>query len=226
MAPAYVAMELEKADSHRSIDQSTAVLQQHVKTLQAAYDHLSQHPDYKHYHFSATGHSLPIARDTQHGLSIDADGRYRIPEGQRDFSEIPAQARARVGLLSTSPVTKVSKMVGAGDSSPWKRCQIEREDGSRQWLSSNPHTGKVEIEHYGPDGQRSRVELNHRCGKEAGFIEWDAQDTSVHSETVAMGAPLRKPVGRTSETTGHERAAHRNAGSGDGPGSQAPRGST
>lgn len=127
--------------------------------------------------------------DGQQGLSVGPDGRYRIPEGQIDFSEIPAAARARFARLSASPVTQVGQMASADDSSPWNRYQIEREDGSRQWLSSNPNTGEVEIEHYGADGQRSRIELNPRRGKDAVFTELDAQGRPVRSETVAMSEP-------------------------------------
>jgi hypothetical protein len=131
-------------------------------------------------------HTMGALVDGQQGLSVGPDGRYRIPEGQIDFSEIPAAARARFALLSASPVTKVTQMASADVSSPWNRYQIEREDGSRQWLSSNPNTGEIEIEHYGTDGQRSRIELNPRRGKEAVFTELDAQGQPVRSEKVAI----------------------------------------
>lgn len=127
--------------------------------------------------------ALVVAQD---GLSVGADGRYRIPEGQRAFSEIPAPARARFAMLSASPVTKVGQMASADDSSPWNRFQIEREDGSRQWLSSNPNTGAVEIDHYGADGHRSRIYLNPRRGKDAVFTELDAQGRTIRSEQVSM----------------------------------------
>ena len=139
-------------------------------------------------------HTMGALVDGQQGLSIGLDGRYRIPQGQRDFSEIPAQARARFALLSTSPVTKAGQMASADDSSPWNRYQIQREDGSRQWLSSNPQTGEVEIEHYGADGSRSRIELDPRRGKDAVFTELDAQGQPVRRETVSMREP---EAGRT-----------------------------
>lgn len=131
-------------------------------------------------------HTMGALVDGQQGLSVGPDGRYRIPDGQIDFSEIPAQARARFALLSTSSVTKVGQMANSDESSPWNRYQIEREDGSLQWLSSNKQTGAVEIEHYGADGQRSRIELNPRLGKEAVFTELDAERRPVRSEKVAM----------------------------------------
>jgi hypothetical protein len=134
-------------------------------------------------------HTMGALVNGQHGLSVGPDGRYRIPEGQRDFSKIPAPARARFALLSTSPVTKVGQMASADVSSPWNRYQIQREDGSRQWLSSNPSTGEVEIEHYGADGRRSRIEMNPRRSKEAVFTELDAQGRPLRSEKVAMSAP-------------------------------------
>ena len=134
-------------------------------------------------------HTMGALVNGQQGLSVGPDGRYRIPEGQIDFSEIPAAARARFARLSTSPVTQVGQMARADDSSPWNRYQIQREDGSRQWLSSNPNTGEVEIEHYGADGQRNRIELNPRRGKDAVFTELDAQGRPVRSETVAMSEP-------------------------------------
>lgn len=134
-------------------------------------------------------HTMCALVNGQHGLSVGPDGRYRIPEGQRDFSEIPAQARARFALLSTSPVTKVGQMASADESAPWNRYEIQREDGSRQWLSSNTQTGEVEIEHYGADGRRSRIELNPRRGKDAVFTELDAQGQPVRRETVSMREP-------------------------------------
>jgi hypothetical protein len=139
-------------------------------------------------------HTMGALVNGQQGLSVGPDGRYRIPEGQRDFSEIPAAARARFALLSTSPVTKVGQMASANESSPWNRYQIEREDGSRQWLSSNAQTGEVEIEHYGADGRRSRIELNPRRGKDAVFTELDAEGRPLRSETVAMREPLDRPT--------------------------------
>ena len=131
-------------------------------------------------------HTMGALVDGQQGLSVGPDGRYRIPEGQRDFSEIPAAARARFALLSASPVTKVSQVASADVSSPWNRYQIEREDGSRQWLSSHLGTGEIEIEHYGADGRRSRIELNPRRGRDAVFTELDAQGRAVRSERIAM----------------------------------------
>jgi hypothetical protein len=131
-------------------------------------------------------HTMGALVDGQQGLSVGPDGRYRIPAGQIDFSEIPAAARARFALLSASPVTKVSQVASADVSSPWNRYQIEREDGSRQWLSSHLGTGEIEIEHYGADGRRSRIELNPRRGKDAVFTELDAQGRPVRSERIAM----------------------------------------
>ncbi len=135
-------------------------------------------------------HTMGAVVDGQRGLSVGPDGRFRILEGQREFSEIPAQARARFALLSASPVTKVGQMASADESSPWNRYQIEREDGSRQWLSNNQQTGAVEIEHHGADGQRRRIELNPRLGKEAVFTELDAEGRPVRSEKVAMSESL------------------------------------
>jgi hypothetical protein len=148
-------------------------------------------------------HTMGALVKGQHALSVGADGRYRIPEGQIDFAEIPAAARARFALLSTSPVTKVGQMASADDSSPWNRYQIEREDGSRQWLSSNVQTGAVEIEHYGTDGSRSRIELNPRRGRDAVFTELDAQGRPVRSETVSMGRPA--PDGLQLAVAAHEK---------------------
>lgn len=151
-------------------------------------------------------HTMGAVVDGQQGLSVGPDGRFRIPEGQREFSEIPAQARARFALLSASPVTKVGQMANAGESSPWNRYQIEREDGSRQWLSSNQQTGAVEIEHYGADGQRSRIELNPRLGKEVVFTELDAEGRPVRSEKVAMSRPdVKIGVRLAVDSSGFER---------------------
>ncbi len=151
-------------------------------------------------------HTMGAVVDGQQGLSVGPDGRYRIPEGQIDFSEIPAQARARFALLSASPVTKVGQMASADESSPWNRYQIEREDGSRQWLSCNPHTGAVDIEHYGADGQRSRIELNPRLGKEAVLTELDAEGRPVRSEKVAMSEPEAQRT-QLAEAVGEKREA-------------------
>lgn len=150
-------------------------------------------------------HTMGALVQGQHGLSVGPDGRYRIPEGQIDFSEIPTAARARFALLSTSPVTNVGQMASADESSPWNRYQIQREDGSRQWLSSNVQTGAVEIEHYGADGSRSRIELNTRRGKDAVFTELDAQGRPVRSETVSMGRPAQD--GLQLATAAYERSS-------------------
>ena len=134
-------------------------------------------------------HTLDAVVDAQQGMGIGVDGRYLVPEGQRDFAQIPVEARRRFAMLSTSPVTKAGQIGTADDVSPWNRFLMERADGSRQYLACNPFTGDVEIEHYGPDGQRTRIELNERRRQGATFIEQDAQGRVLHRRQVALHAP-------------------------------------
>ena len=88
----------------------------------------------------------------------------------------------------------VAGQIGAADDvSPWNRFLMERADGSRQYLASNPSTGDVEIEHYGADGQRTRIELNERRRQGATFIEQDAQGRALHRRQVALHIPTPTP---------------------------------
>ncbi|WP_234262908.1 hypothetical protein [Hydrogenophaga sp. NFH-34] len=134
-------------------------------------------------------HMLGAAVDAQQGLGIGPDGRYVVPEGRRDFAQVPVEARRRFALLSSSAVTKAAQIGTADDGHPWNRFLIERADGSRQFLSSNPRTGDVEIEHYGADGKRLRVELNERRRQGATFIEQDAQGQPVHRTQLTLHVP-------------------------------------
>ncbi|MFA5680783.1 MAG: hypothetical protein WC999_05550 [Hydrogenophaga sp.] len=139
-------------------------------------------------------HTLDAVVDAQQGMGIGVDGRYLVPEGQRDFAQIPVEARRRFAMLSGSPVTKAGQIGAADDVSPWNRFLMERADGSRQYLACNPFTGDVEIEHYGPDGQRTRIELNERRRQGATFIEQDAQGRVLHRRQVALHAPTPTPT--------------------------------
>ena len=139
-------------------------------------------------------HTMQALVDAQQGLKTGEDGRYRLPEGQRDFAGIPAQARKRFALLSLSPVTRAAQIVSATEGYPWNRYELERADGGRQYLSSNPRSGEVEIEHYGADGRRVRVELNGRSGKPATFIELDAQGREIGRSYAALSAPVLDEV--------------------------------
>lgn len=134
-------------------------------------------------------HTLGAVVDAQQGMGVGADGRYLVPEGQRDFAQMPVEARRRFAMLSTSPVTKASQIGVADEAHPWNRFLMERADGSRQYLASNPSTGDVEIEHYGADGQRTRIELNERRRQGATFIEQDAQGRALNRTNVALHTP-------------------------------------
>ena len=134
-------------------------------------------------------HTMGSLVQAQNGLSVRPDGSYRIPEGHQDFSEIPLDARKRFALISASPVTKVDQVAQAEKDFPFNRYDVQREDGSHQFISINTRTGEVDIEHYGADGQRLKIELNAKRGGPATFIELDAEGHEIRREQVAMGGP-------------------------------------
>ncbi|MCY1372032.1 hypothetical protein D9M69_592080 [compost metagenome] len=50
-------------------------------------------------------HASQALFNAQQGLSVNAQGRYRIPEGHADFARVPPEARQLFARLGASPVS-------------------------------------------------------------------------------------------------------------------------
>jgi hypothetical protein len=136
-------------------------------------------------------HANQALFNAQHGLSVDAQGRYRIPEGHVDFSRVPPEARQLFARLGASPVIKARCVATHDDVSPFDRFHIQHEDGSMEHIGVNPRTGEVEIDHYDKSGRHTLIEMNGRRAQPARVTQFDAEGNPVKTETVAMreGAP-------------------------------------
>ncbi|PKO74522.1 MAG: hypothetical protein CVU21_22995 [Betaproteobacteria bacterium HGW-Betaproteobacteria-15] len=136
-------------------------------------------------------HANQALFDAQQGLSVNAQGRYRIPEGHADFARVPPEARQLFAQLGESPVIKASCVATSDDVSPFDRFHIRHEDGSMEHIGVNTRTGDVEIDHYDKRGQRTLIEMNGRRAQPARVTEFDAEGKPIKTETVAMreGAP-------------------------------------
>jgi hypothetical protein len=136
-------------------------------------------------------HANQALFDAQQGLSVNAQGRYRIPEGHADFARVPPEARQLFAQLGESPVIKASCVATSDDVSPFDRFHIRHEDGSMEHIGVNTRTGDVEIDHYDKRGLRILIEMNGRRAQPARVTEFDAEGKPIKTETVAMreGAP-------------------------------------
>ena len=136
-------------------------------------------------------HANQALFNAQQGLSVNAQGRYRIPEGHADFARVPPEARQLFAKLGESPVIKASCVATSDDVSPFDRFHIRHEDGSMEHIGVNTRTGDVEIDHYDKRGQRTLIEMNGRRAQPARVTEFDAEGKPIKTETVAMreGAP-------------------------------------
>lgn len=137
-------------------------------------------------------HTMERMANTQQGLSTDALGRYRIPEGHQDFARIPAEVRRRFALLDASPIAKATRLSSSQEPGDLDRFQVSREDGSRQYISVDPRSGAVEIDHYSAQGGRTRIDLNERRGHPARIHEYDAQGHLIRQEVLAMHEPANE----------------------------------
>lgn len=131
-------------------------------------------------------HANQALFNAQQGLSVNAQGRYRIPEGHADFARVPPEARQLFAKLGGSPVIKASCVATSDDVSPFDRFHIRHEDGSMEHIGVNTRTGDVEIDHYDKRGQRTLIEMNGRRAQPARVTEFDAEGQPVKTETVAM----------------------------------------
>ncbi|MFW5331232.1 lipase family protein [Hydrogenophaga sp. ZJX-1] len=158
-------------------------------------------------------HANQALFNAQQGLSVNAQGRYRIPEGHADFARVPPEARQLFAKLGGSPVIKASCVATSDDVSPFDRFHIRHEDGSMEHIGVNTRTGDVEIDHYDKRGQRTLIEMNGRRAQPARVTEFDAEGQPVKTETVAMreGAP----------PSGHEQTRMAQAAPALSPGQQA-----
>ena len=149
-------------------------------------------------------HANQALFNAQQGLAVNAQGRYRIPEGHADFARVPPEARQLFARLGKSPVIKASCVATSDDVSPFDRFHIRHEDGSQEHIAVNPRSGEIEIDHYDKNGQRTLIEMNGRRAQPARVTEFDAEGKPIKTETVAMreGAP----------SSGHEQTRMAEAG--------------
>jgi Lipase (class 3) len=136
-------------------------------------------------------HANQALFNAQHGLSVNAQGRYRIPEGHADFARVPPEARQLFARLGESPVVKARCVATSDAVSPFDRFHVQHEDGSMEHIAVNPRSGDVEIDHYDKHGQRTLIEMNGRRAQPARVTPFDAEGHPLKTETVAMreGAP-------------------------------------
>ncbi|MCB4366409.1 hypothetical protein KIH07_21960 [Hydrogenophaga taeniospiralis] len=156
-------------------------------------------------------HANQALFDAQQGLSVDAQGRYRIPEGHADFARVPPEARKLFARLGESPVIKASCVAVSDDVSPFDRFHVRHEDGSQEHIAVNPRSGDIEIHHHDRNGQRSLIEMNGRRAQPARVTEFDAEGKPIKTETVAMREQAPEP-----ETTGTTRVARADEAQGTG----------
>lgn len=156
-------------------------------------------------------HANQALFDAQQGLSVDAQGRYRIPEGHADFARVPPEARKLFARLGESPVIKASCVAVSDDVSPFDRFHVRHEDGSQEHIAVNPRSGGIEINHHDRNGQRSLIEMNGRRAQPARVTEFDAEGKPIKTETVAMREQAPEP-----ETTGTTRVARADEAQGTG----------
>ncbi|MBA4264501.1 MAG: hypothetical protein C0453_05420 [Comamonadaceae bacterium] len=136
-------------------------------------------------------HTMGALVDAQQGLSMSAQGNYRIPEGHVDFASVPPQVRKLFAELSHSPVVKAIQTARPDAASPHERFVITREDGSQQHIAVHTGRGDVQIDHYDQDGSHTRVELNARRGQPARVSGFDSQGRPVREELLALQSPQR-----------------------------------
>lgn len=145
--------------------------------------------------------------NAQQGLAVGADGRFIIPEGHHDFARLPPDTRKLFAKLSESPVSKVVQTATRGVDGPEDRFELTHADGGRQFISVHGDNGSIDIDHYGQNGQRTRIEMNVRLDQPAQVIEYDANGQPIKTETVALQGdttpqPARAP-GVTPVDTAH-----------------------
>ena len=136
-------------------------------------------------------HANQALFNAQQGLAVNAQGRYRIPEGHADFARVPPEARQLFARLGKSPVIKSSCVATSDDVSPFDRFHIRHEDGSQEHIGVNPRSGEIEIDHYDKKGLRTLIEMNGRRAQPARVTPFDAEGKPLKTGTVAMreGAP-------------------------------------
>ncbi|MEZ5663656.1 MAG: hypothetical protein R3E94_09055 [Burkholderiaceae bacterium] len=131
-------------------------------------------------------HASQALFEAQAGLSVNGQGRYRIPEGHVDFSRVPPEARRLFARLGQSPVVKAICTAASDDSLPYDRFQISHEDGSREHIAIHTRSGEVEIDHYDRDGRRTLIGMNSQRATPARVTEFDVKGRPLGTQSVAM----------------------------------------
>ena len=131
-------------------------------------------------------HTMGALVNAQQGLALDAQGRYRIPEGHADFAQLPPEARKLFARLSESPVIKAMCSETRSLDSPSDKFVVTREDGSRQYIEINTASGAVNIDHHDNNGKHTLIEMNQRRNQPAKITEFDANGQPRKTETIEL----------------------------------------
>lgn len=131
-------------------------------------------------------HTMSSMLNTQHGLSVNELGVYRIPEGHQDFAQLPPQARKLFSKLSESPVIATTLIDARGVNSPEDKYVVTHEDGSKEHILVNGNSGAIEIDRYNKDGKRTFIEMNPLRKQPATVIEYDNNGKPLKTEIIAL----------------------------------------
>lgn len=131
-------------------------------------------------------HTMGSLFNGQQGLAVGDEGRYRIPEGHQNFAAISPEARKRFAQLSESPVIEVSRTDHPTMTSREDKFLVTHEDGSKEYISVNANSGYIDVNRYGSDGKRMRMEMNELRKLPATVTEFDADGRPTKTEIIAM----------------------------------------
>ena len=130
-------------------------------------------------------HTMGSLFNTQQGLSVDASGRYQIPEGHVDFAQVPVEARKWFSKLSESPVVKVFNETPGNFGDQYNKFVVTHADQSKEYVEVNRNSGAIEIDRY-DNGRRTKVEMNPFRAQSATVTEYDNAGNKTKSETVPL----------------------------------------
>lgn len=132
-------------------------------------------------------HTMGAMLNAQHGLALNEQGQYRIPEGHVDFAHIPEKTRKLFDALTESPPIKAVKYDAANPAVPHDRYTITHEDGSRQHISVDTRMGWIAVDYYNSDGLRSKSIEMHKWDKApATVIEYDMNGNKISTDKISL----------------------------------------
>lgn len=132
-------------------------------------------------------HTMGAMLNAQHGLALNEQGQYRIPEGHVDFAHIPEKTRKLFTAPTESPPIKAMQYEAANTTVPHDRYTITHEDGSRQQISVDTRMGWIAVDYYNQDGLRSKsIEMRRWDKAPASVIEYDVNGNKISSDKVSL----------------------------------------